>query len=309
MGLSVTEPIERAIDRTKFILFQPFQIEKWFTLGFCAFLANLGSGAGNFNSFNRFGGSHQAGDSLKSAMEPVQEWVLAHLALVCVGVFLVLLLGLVLAWLQARGQFMLLDGVVHNRGEVAAPWREYKSEGNSLFGFNLAFGMATLLGVALIGGLGIALALPDIRAEEFGRPAITALLVGIPLLLVFLLTASIITVFLHDFVIPTMYLRRQRVMEAWGTARREVFAGRASTLVLYILMKIVLALAIGLMAVLAVCLTCCCAAIPYIGTVIMLPLFVFGRSYSLYFLEQLGEGWSFFERQAEKEAEIPGEIG
>ena len=30
----------------------------------------------------------------------------------------------------------------------------------------------------------------------------------------------------------------------------------------------------------------CFIAIPYVGTVLMLPLFVFGRSYSLYFLDQ-----------------------
>jgi len=309
MGLSVTEPIERAIDRTKFILFQPFQAGKWFALGFCAFLAHLGSGLGNFNSFNRFGDSHDAGESLKSMLEPVQEWVLAHLLLVFAGAAFLLVLGLVCAWLQARGQFMLLDGVVRNRGEVAAPWKEYASEGNSLFGFTLLYGVAVLLGIAAIAGLGIALAMPDIRAEEFGRPAITALLVGVPLLLVFLIASSIIGVLLHDFVVPAMYLRRQGVLAAWSNVRREVLAGRMSTLVLYFLMKIVLAMAIGILGVLAICLTCCCAALPYLGSVILLPLFVFGRSYSLYFLEQLGSGWRFF---AEEEQSAPGtttEIG
>ncbi len=39
MALSVTNPISAALDRTKRILFKPFDIGKWFVLGFCAFLA------------------------------------------------------------------------------------------------------------------------------------------------------------------------------------------------------------------------------------------------------------------------------
>jgi hypothetical protein len=36
------------------------------------------------------------------------------------------------------------------------------------------------------------------------------------------------------------------------------------------------------------CVTCCLAGLPYLGTVFFLPLFVFARSYSLYFLRQFG---------------------
>ena len=43
---------------------------------------------------------------------------------------------------------------------------------------------------------------------------------------------------------------------------------------LYCLFLIVLALATAIVACLATCATCCIAAIPYIGTVILLPVFV-----------------------------------
>jgi hypothetical protein len=189
---------------------------------------------------------------------------------------------------------MLLDGVAHNRGEVAAPWKDFAAEGNSLFGFNLVFGVTLLVGIALIAALGFVLARPDIRAEEFGRPGITALLVSLPLLLACFFIAAVVSMLLHDFVIPAMYLRRQGALAAWGTVHREVLRGRVSTIVLYFLMKLVIGMAIGILALLGMCLTCCCAAMPYIGTVILLPLFVFGRTYSLCFLEQLGAGWRFF---------------
>src|SRR5687767_656913 len=51
MYISVTDPIGRAINRTKWITFQPFSLGKWFVLGFVAFLATLdeGGASGNFN--------------------------------------------------------------------------------------------------------------------------------------------------------------------------------------------------------------------------------------------------------------------
>jgi hypothetical protein len=70
-------------------------------------------------------------------------------------------------------------------------------------------------------------------------------------------------------------------------------------------MKIVIAIAIGILAFLACCFTCCLALLPYLGTVILLPLFVFQRSYSLCFLEQLGPDWSLFPANPLPEARAP----
>ena len=43
--ISVIEPIGAAFEKTKEILFKPFDIGKWFVIGFCAWLATLGNGA------------------------------------------------------------------------------------------------------------------------------------------------------------------------------------------------------------------------------------------------------------------------
>src|SRR5687767_10268602 len=52
MAKSVTEPITQAYNRTVDILFKPFNITKWFVLGFAAWLAQLGEGGGGGNNFN-----------------------------------------------------------------------------------------------------------------------------------------------------------------------------------------------------------------------------------------------------------------
>lgn len=76
-------------------------------------------------------------------------------------------------------------------------------------------------------------------------------------------------------------------------------------------MKIAMAIAIGVIGVFATCLTCCLAAIPYLGTVILLPLYVFTRCYPVCFLEQLGPSWKFFpldplDPPVPPEPDVPG---
>ena len=71
-------------------------------------------------------------------------------------------------------------------------------------------------------------------------------------------------------------------------------------LVLYLLFQIVIAMAIGTIIAIGCCIGCClcCVSVllfvPYIGTVILLPLLVFKRSYSLYYLRQFGPGFDVF---------------
>ena len=62
--------------------------------------------------------------------------------------------------------------------------------------------------------------------------------------------------------------------------------------------QIVLGMAIGIIVFGAMIITCCIAGclmiLPYIGTVLLLPVLVFKRSYSLYFLRQFGPGYDVF---------------
>ena len=55
--ISVVEPISPALEHVKRMLFQPFDLGKWFVIGFCAWLAYLGEA----------GGGSGGGDSTTSA--------------------------------------------------------------------------------------------------------------------------------------------------------------------------------------------------------------------------------------------------
>ncbi len=318
MRISVTDPVSQAIERTRTILFQPFQIEKWFTLGFCAFLANL-AGGGNFNfggggsgGGGGGGGGHQGAEDDEPGpgelFGEAMEWIGEHLVEVIVGgicVFVVIVsLGMLLSWLSSRGKFMFLDGVAHNRGAVRQPWHEFRAEGNSLFWFQFFFPMAVMLFVvAILAACGL-IALPDIQAEQFGTMAILAIVLGILFFLTTILVAGCIQLFLTQFVVPIMYVRRIGVMAAWSEFGRTIVTDHKGTLFLYLLFQIVLSVSIGILSVLAMCCTCCLVLIPYLGTVILLPLLVFERSYSVYFLQQFGPEWRIMRDDPATQADV-----
>ncbi|MHC5095362.1 MAG: DUF7544 domain-containing protein [Planctomycetota bacterium] len=94
-----------------------------------------------------------------------------------------------------------------------------------------------------------------------------------------------------------MYLRGCFVKDAWRECWQLLMSNKGP-FTLYLLFLLVIGLAIGMIVLLAVLVTCCCAAcflmIPYIGTVVMLPILVWRRAYSLLYLSQYGPEFDVF---------------
>ena len=297
MNISVLDPIGDAFERTRDILFVRFDLKKWFVLGFCAFLASLGEGGwGGYGLFEREErGPGQEFNDLEEALSWIREY-LVWIVLIGVTVFVTAVaLSLLLAWLRSRGKFMFLDGIVHNRGAVVEPWARFRQLGNSLFGFSFFLMILELLTVALIVTIVGMIAWQDIDAGHFGVRSVVALGVGVLLSIFAVLVFLVVNLLLDDLVVPTMYVRNIIVMEAWSIVRHELLAAHTGSIVLFFLMKFALGVALGVIAVVAAVLTCCClVALPYIGTVILLPLLVFSRCYTLCFIEQFGPSFRFF---------------
>jgi hypothetical protein len=57
---------------------------------------------------------------------------------------------------------------------------------------------------------------------------------------------------------------------------------------LYIVLKVVFGIAMGLVVVVAACFTCCCILIPVVTQTFLQPLFFFERAWPLYLLRQMG---------------------
>ena len=289
--ISVTRPFSPAIDRTAQILFRPFDISKWFVLGFCAWLAFLGNSGGGGSNFNL------PGDDSRDSFDTAQGWVQDNIGLVIIlAVVLVLvIIGLVvlMTWLSSRGKLMFLDGVMRNRGAVVEPWGRFRAQGNSLFWFRIVVGLIALITFAILVGL---MALSLLAAGFDGRgdpgPGVILMLCGwIAAILVAALWLILVVVAIDDFIVPIMWLRECRVREAWSEFL-PLLSAHQGTFVRYGLFKILLVLGSILIACVVTCMTCCVAALPYIGAVILLPLHVFHRCYTIGFLSQFGPNYA-----------------
>lgn len=299
--ISVVDPLEPALRTTRRILFEPFDLGKWFVIGFCAFLAMLGSGGGGggggFNRRNR-----------GSVGPPeVRDYLLANLYWIvpaAVAVFLVgLAIWLVLVWLSSRGKFMFLHCVALNRAEIVLPWRQYSVEANSLFVFRACAGLLFIVPFLTALGLGFVLFLTMGGSPDGRLPGM-----AIGFVLLFVLVAVILGILsliyrflVEDVLTPVMYTRRLLAVPA-AKVVLELVRAHVGTFVLYLLFRVVLVIVTIVIIVLVVLITCCVAGcllmIPYIGTVLLLPILIFIRAYALHFLSQFGPGFNTFEVEA-----------
>jgi len=103
--------------------------------------------------------------------------------------------------------------------------------------------------------------------------------------------------FTEDFVVPIQYVRGCGCWTAWKEFGALVTAN-PGRFILYLLFSLVLSLAIGAIVlfvmIVTCCIACCLLMIPYLGTVLLLPVLVFQRSFSLYYLAQYGPDYDVF---------------
>src|SRR5580692_3077890 len=95
--VSVTQPVGQAIEHVKRMLFRPFDLGKWMTIGVGAWLAGLGE-RGFSSSANYNNGQHKGTVSPHQAMEQAKAWLAQNLYWLVPLVVTIAVLGLAL-WL------------------------------------------------------------------------------------------------------------------------------------------------------------------------------------------------------------------
>jgi hypothetical protein len=300
--ISVIEPLSPAIDRVKEILFRPFDFPKWLAIGFCAWLAHLGGGA-NLPNFNyRENINKQNFSRISSEITGFfnEHWPVV-IAIGVAVLILIIVVSVVLTWLRSRGQFMFLHCVVKGEAQIGEPWNRFSKEGNRLFAFNLVVGVISLIVLAILVSMIILFVLLIIE----GGAGIAAGVIGLVLTVLLVICVSIVLAlvikFTTDFVVPIMYLRRCGPVESWRIFLRLLSVNKGKFF-LYILFQIVIGIIIFIICYVLPCCLCCCGGwcvmllllLPYVWAVALLPILVFDRSYSPYYLRQFGSEFDVF---------------
>lgn len=279
--LEIFAPFGEAFDLTKKICFQPFDLGKWFVIGFAAWLATFFSG-GSYSWRNRLSKGdwqwHAQHQGAPYTWHNAAPWVIP---VVLVAVLFALAFLVLILWLNARGRFMFTDCIVRNRGAIAEPWREYRTEANSLFVFQLVVTLCSLIG---FGTLALFFAFLMYRANPIMPMALLVFLGVCWFLLVVLF--SLIT----RFMVPVMYRQRCGALAAFNTVAALVRA-HLGLFILFLLFYFLLWIAALAVGCVAGCVTCCLAALPYLGTVILLPVVMTLFAFPLCFIRQFGDAY------------------
>ncbi len=309
MNIEYFEPFSRAWNRMKIALFKPFDLHKWFIMGFSAFLAGLTEWTRNSGSsgWRENTSSREFFDFPNKAW----EWLISHpgwfIGIVFIVIFLIIL-GVILIWLSSRGKFMFLDNVIHDRAEIAKPWKRYRTEGNSLFLWRLCF---ALICIGLFTSYIIFFFTTASHLYKDSYNEVVPVFLIVVMSFLFILTAifvGFISMFLNNFVVPIMYKKNIKTTQAWirflSLLKRYPFHFILYGLILFLL-AILSVIAVAVAGLLTCCVGFLLLIIPYIGTVVTLPIWYTFRAFSLEFLAQFDPEYELFPPSGESSASAP----
>jgi len=304
--IDFTRAFDSAWERMMIILFRPFDLGKWFVIGLSAFLAGLISGGNGVNtSYNANYNGNGNGFSMNgSSPAPSVNWNQVHsnisnvfssfalgmLVLIFAAVFVFfIVVTIVVYWLGARGQFLFLDNIVRNRAAISWPWQYYARQGNSLFLFHLVVLLISFALFIPILVVAVIMAIPLFQQDRWPMGGEIGGFVALGLTYVILaLGLSVVLFIFREFGVPLMFRNGLLAGEAFSESMR-LIGRHPGSVIVFVLLRFVIAIAAIILSILACCLTCCCVErIPYLGTVILLPMLIYIRCFSLDCLAQFG---------------------
>jgi len=246
LPISAIDAISPAFEHTKQQLFQPFRMGQWAKLALVGLLAGeMTTGScGHFNSNFHLPKHPDHSAVTLPAINPAGLALLIAIVIVLGFAFSMLLL-----YLHSIMRFILFDSVVTKRCELGQQWNRRQGVAFKYFLWQIAFSLVTVLGLAFLIGVPAIFAFAAgwlTKPKEHLAPLI---LCGIALFLVimaFFLVCAVVQVLTKDFVIPQMALENLDAFEAWHRLLPMLSAEKGPYFG-YLLMKIVMAIAAGIL--------------------------------------------------------------
>lgn len=289
--------------RMKEVLFQGGRSVRWFSIGFCAWLATFSlDGCSSMRSFgqgftdrlkdpNGLEGLDQLQSELGNAVDKIIHFLTTPIGIAVIGgvVLCSLVLAIGLLWIRARGEFMFLHRWYHPDDTIGASWRRAAAPAWSLFLWRIGFGCVSL---TVWGAWAVAawlfVAVPFFKGGQVWSPMLLPpilLMVGGALLLAMLV--AMVEELLEDFVLPVMYTQGVSVNQAWMAAF-SICNQHPFGVIGFYFVKSLYGLLFAIVVLLAILLTLLIALIPlmlpFLGTVVLLPVTYFFRGYSVSYL-------------------------
>ena len=280
-------------------LFRPFDLARWFSIGFCAWLAQIGSGPNlqglvDVEAFKRQveAGTASATSLVSMMLDKLASTPLLTAAALAAVVFS-LLASVLLCWLRARGSLMFLHRIYRPNATIREAWQVAGPSGRALFWWRLGLGAIGWLALLALGsGAAVSLGLGLLRSRDWAGigAAVTlpwALVWGGGLVFLLLVWGTVKSLSFH-FMEPCLYRDGAGVWAAWQRVWALCRDYPLAVTRFYVLLTLLM-LAAGI-AVMAFILFSCCLGfflllMPVVGAVALLPLLWLLRGFGAAFID------------------------
>ena len=254
--LSAIDTISIALEHTKRQLFRPFRWGQWLRLALLGFMTGElstggGCSTGNFPSSFPTDHPQRAGSGEEFLSLPhLDPQVAAHLALI-IGVSLLIICVFALVWMYVGSvyRFILIESIITKNVSLRAGWRKWHATGRKFFLWRLVYQVALGFFLVILIGIpaGIAAALGwfnDVHAHM--APLVVGGIFLFFVLVLFLVAAIVGWLLGKDFMAPIMALENLDFADSWSRLFAMMKNDKGSYAG-YVGMKIVLAIAAGIL--------------------------------------------------------------
>jgi hypothetical protein len=266
LAISAIDAISPAFAHTKQQLFQPFRADQWAKLALVGLLAGeLTTGScGNFNPNFHVPkrGAHPFAAAALPTVDPVLLAVLIAFLIVIGFAFFGLLF-----YLHSVMRFILFDSVIAKQCDIQQQWNRRQGPALKYLVWQIGFSLVTTVGLAFLIGVPAIFAFLAGWLTKPKEHIPSLILCGMALFLVvmvFILACAVVQVFTRDFVIPHMALEDLSAFEAWRRLLPMLNAEKGSYFG-YLLMKLVMAIGIGIVLAIIATIVILLALVPVGG--------------------------------------------
>ena len=277
MPSSAVDCVQPAIQHVREQLFTHFRWGQWSRLALVGILAaELHSGGcGGFPSFNvpisrpRSAGHGFVAPPFFPHIDPAR--IAQFAALIAVVLILAVILFFIFLYISSVFRFILFESVLKKQCMIGEGWQKWHRIGRGFFLWQLVFLISTWLFLGFLIGVPIAVALAAGLWANPGQhmgPLVGGAILLVGLLIVFALAAAAVQVLAKDFLVPIMALEGVDFADGWSRLLA-MMRPEPGKYVVYLLLKLVLAIAAGILFSIAAIIPAIAVAVPAIILVLV----------------------------------------
>src|SRR5882724_13410525 len=270
MALSAVDTISLALEHTKQQLFRPFRLGQWLRLALIGFMTGeLSSGGGcnpsAFSDLKKIQNQPNGSEEF-FAMPHLDPHLMGSMFMIA-GITILLGCAFLLVWMYVGSvyRFILIESIITKRVSLREGWHKWHAAGRRFFLWRLVFQFAGGIFFAILVGIPLVLALLlgwFNNPEAHMLPLVLGAIPFVFLLLLFLVAAAAVWLLGKDFMAPVIAVENLDFADAWShllammKKEKGAYAG-------YIGMKIVLAIAAGILFGIVIFIVILFVAVPF----------------------------------------------